>query len=134
MRVHAPAEHKATSSSSGSRPSMSSARRPLSTNFPGGRSVVQAKLTVSAVDDPLEQEADRFADAVMRTPGPRLRQEHGIDLRGTFKEPNCGESYWRDKASPRTVNWSSYRSVCESWRKTFNKANGTNYTIIDTIP
>lgn len=30
---------------------------------------LQAKLTVGAVDDPLEREADRVADRVMRTPG-----------------------------------------------------------------
>jgi len=63
-----------------------------------------------------------------------LRAEHGIDLRGTFKDPNCGESYWRDKSAPGTVNWSSYHSVCEQWRKQYNAAHGTNYKITDKIP
>lgn len=63
-----------------------------------------------------------------------LRKEHGIELRGTFKDPNCGESYWRDKASPATVNWSSFRSVCEAWRADYNKKHGTSYTITDRIP
>lgn len=63
-----------------------------------------------------------------------LRQEHGIDLRGTFKQPNCGESYWRDKAAPGTVNWSSFHGVCQSWRNNYNAANGTSYKITDTIP
>jgi hypothetical protein len=35
--------------------------------FPGG---IQAKLKVGAVDDPLEHEADRVADQVMRMPAP----------------------------------------------------------------
>ena len=63
-----------------------------------------------------------------------LRKEHGIELRGTYKDPNCGESYWRDKASPGTVIWSTFRSVCETWRDSYNKANGTKYTILDRIP
>ncbi len=33
---------------------------------------IQAKLAVGAVDDPLEHEADRVADQVMRTPDPAL--------------------------------------------------------------
>lgn len=64
----------------------------------------------------------------------QLRQEHGIELRGTFKQPNCGESFWRDKSAPGTVNWSSYRAVCQAWRTRYNAANGTTYKITDTIP
>lgn len=63
-----------------------------------------------------------------------LRKEHGIELRGTFKDPNCGESYWRDKKKPGTVNWSSYRDVCKKWREAYNKKHGTKYKITDTIP
>lgn len=63
-----------------------------------------------------------------------LRAEHGIDLRGTFKDPYCGESYWRDKAAPGKVNWSSFLSVCEAWRKAYNKKMGTKYKISDKIP
>jgi hypothetical protein len=63
-----------------------------------------------------------------------LRAEHGIELRGTFKQPNCGESYSRDKASPATVNWSTFRAVCLKWRDAHNKKNGTSYKITDTIP
>src|SRR4051812_13257511 len=33
--------------------------------------VVQAKLAIGAVDDPLEHEADRVAEQVMRMPAPR---------------------------------------------------------------
>jgi hypothetical protein len=62
-----------------------------------------------------------------------LRREHGIELRATFKEPNCGESYWRDKAAPGTVNWSKYRAVCQSWRDAYNKAHGTTHKITDTV-
>lgn len=63
-----------------------------------------------------------------------LRKEHGIELRGTFKDPNCGESYWRKKSSPKKVNWSGHRAVCEAWRKEYNKKNKTNYKITDKIP
>jgi hypothetical protein len=63
-----------------------------------------------------------------------LRAEHGIELRATFKQPNCGESYWRDRTNPTTVNWSSARSLCEDWRKQYNAAHKTSYTITDTIP
>lgn len=63
-----------------------------------------------------------------------LRAEHGIELRGTFKQPYCGESFWRDRAKPGTVNWSSYLSTCRTWRAAYNKAHGTTYKISDTIP
>jgi hypothetical protein len=63
-----------------------------------------------------------------------LRGEHGIDPRGSFKDPNCGESYFRDKAAPGTVNWSDFHSVCEQWRKDYNAKHGTNYKITDKIP
>src|SRR5215469_12291886 len=33
---------------------------------------LQSKLAIGAVSDPLEREADRVADQVMRTPGPEL--------------------------------------------------------------
>jgi hypothetical protein len=39
---------------------------------PEPRLPVQAKLEVGAVDDPLEHEADRVADQVVRTPGPGI--------------------------------------------------------------
>ncbi|HEY4677147.1 MAG TPA: DUF4157 domain-containing protein [Candidatus Angelobacter sp.] len=63
-----------------------------------------------------------------------LRTEHGIDLRGTFKDPDCGESYWRDKSGPGPVNWSSFHAVCANWRKDYNKAHGTSYKMTDKIP
>lgn len=63
-----------------------------------------------------------------------LRQEHGIELRGTFKEPHCGESFWRSKTSPGAVNWSSFHSICDAWRAAYNKKNGTKYKITDKIP
>jgi|GEM_PF-4239177 len=63
-----------------------------------------------------------------------LRKEHGIELRGTFKDPDCGESFWRDKSSPTAVNWSSFRTTCQDWRNDYNKKNGTSYKITDRIP
>jgi hypothetical protein len=64
----------------------------------------------------------------------QLRKEHGIELRGTFKQPNCGESYWRDKGAPGKVNWSDFRKVCQAWRADYNKKNKTTFKITDTIP
>jgi hypothetical protein len=63
-----------------------------------------------------------------------LRAEHGMEARGSFKDPNCGESFFRDKANPAPVNWSSYWSKCQAWRDAFNKANGTNFKMTDRIP
>lgn len=63
-----------------------------------------------------------------------LRAEHGIDLRGTFKDPYCGESYWRDKKAPAKVNWSRYLQVCKNFRKVYNWFFNTNYKIGDKIP
>lgn len=63
-----------------------------------------------------------------------IRAEHNIERRGSFKDPNCGESYWRDRANPGTVNWSSYRNTCIQWRAAYNRAHGTRYRITDRIP
>lgn len=62
-----------------------------------------------------------------------IRAEHGIDLRGAFKEPYCGESYWRDKSAPKKVNWSSHLKVCEAWRAAYNKKMKTKFKISDKI-
>ena len=40
--------------------------------FPAPRPPIQAKLEVGAVNDPLEHEADRVADQVMRMPAPEV--------------------------------------------------------------
>lgn len=63
-----------------------------------------------------------------------LRAEHGIELRGTHRDPNCGESFWRDRARPGRVNWSVFRAVCQSWRAAYNRRHGTRYRISDRIP
>jgi hypothetical protein len=63
-----------------------------------------------------------------------LRAEHGIDPRGSFKDPDCGESYSRDKSASGTVNWSKYHSDCVNWRANYNAAHGTKYKITDKIP
>ncbi len=60
-----------------------------------------------------------------------LRKEHGIEARGNFKDPYCGESFSRDKAGPGPVEWSSYLKICEAWRK---KTYGGKYKISDKIP
>lgn len=60
-----------------------------------------------------------------------IRAEHGLELRGNFKDPYCGESFWRDKAGPGPVEWSSFLAKCEAWRK---KTYGGKYKISDKIP
>jgi hypothetical protein len=81
-----------------------------------------------------------------------LRTEHGIPERASssFKEPYCGESYWRDKpeqlqdnlASIQEVHWTvnpsrpseTFLDLCRQWRDKYNRANGTHYKIRDKIP
>jgi hypothetical protein len=62
-----------------------------------------------------------------------LRKEHGIEARGSFKDPYCGESFWRakTKGGPGPVQWSSSMKICAAWRK---KTYGKKYKISDKIP
>lgn len=52
-----------------------------------------------------------------------IRDEQGVERRATFREPFCGE--FQD---------SSFMKACKKWREEFNKLNGTNFKIEDTIP
>ncbi len=54
-----------------------------------------------------------------------IRAEQGIELRGSFKDPNCGESYIREKG---VREWSSFHKVCVAWR------NAHGHAITDKIP
>ena len=66
-----------------------------------------------------------------------LRDEHGIDRRGTHRQPFCGESFSHATgtvATAKSVTMSSYLSVCEKWRKEYNTLNSTSYKISDLIP
>ncbi len=63
-----------------------------------------------------------------------LRREHGIEERGGYRDPYCGESFWREKSSPGTVNRSSHLKECERWRDAYNKKHGKKYTLKDRIP
>jgi hypothetical protein len=63
-----------------------------------------------------------------------IRDEHKIERRGGFKDPYCGESFWRDKATNGPVQWSSSVAVCQAWRDDYNKKNKTSYKISDKIP
>lgn len=61
-----------------------------------------------------------------------IRDEHGLERRGGFKDPYCGESFWKDKAAPgASPNWSSYLERCRKWRE---KTYGKKYKISDKIP
>lgn len=62
-----------------------------------------------------------------------IREEHGIERRGGFRDPHCGESYWREsEEGPK--NWSVYRDKCKQWRERLNELKGTDYDIDDRIP
>jgi hypothetical protein len=63
-----------------------------------------------------------------------IRSEHGIEARGSFKDPNCGESYSRLKSNSGTVNFSQALEECKLWRAAYNKKNKTKYKITDRIP
>ena len=52
-----------------------------------------------------------------------IRDEQGVERRATFREPYCGEDPKGD-----------YIKECKIWREEYNKLNGTNYKIEDTIP
>lgn len=61
----------------------------------------------------------------------KLRKEHGIEARGNFKAPFCGESFWQTKAGPGPIEWSTYMKKCQAWRV---KTYGNKYKISDKIP
>lgn len=68
---------------------------PLSTpSVPG---IVQSKLAVGEVDDPLEREADRVADQVMRMSDPRL----GNGDRSAVLQRKCAECEEKDQELSR---------------------------------
>ena len=52
-----------------------------------------------------------------------IRDEQGVERRATFREPFCGED-------PK----GNYIKECKKWREEYNKLNGTNFKIDDTIP
>jgi hypothetical protein len=75
-----------------------------------------------------------------------IREEHGIEKRGTFRDPCCGffESTEQDlkKTSGKCGNdfergkeikgTAAYE--CKHWRDEYNKLNGTSFTTDDAIP
>jgi hypothetical protein len=63
-----------------------------------------------------------------------IRDEHKIERRGGFKDPFCGESYFRLKADPTDEHWSESLKVCKKWREKYNKKHKTKYKIEDRIP
>jgi len=75
-----------------------------------------------------------------------LRQEHGLEKRGTFRDPCCGmflstdadlkkgsgvcgDTFEKEKNIKGTDAYE-----CKHWREEYNKLNGTNFTTDDTIP
>jgi hypothetical protein len=71
----------------------------LAQRLPG---YIQAKLKVGAVDDPLEHEADRVADQVMRMPEPSAaaRPVVSSNVLGVQRKCSCGGSCDKCKSEP----------------------------------
>ncbi len=75
-----------------------------------------------------------------------IREEHGIEKRGTFRDPCCGffESTEQDlkKASGKCGDaFEKGKEIkgtaayeCKHWRDEYNKLNGTSFTTDDAIP
>lgn len=75
-----------------------------------------------------------------------IRQEHGLEKRGTFRDPccgifestdldlkktngRCGDVFEKQKDEKGTV-----ANECKHWRDEYNKLNGTSFTTDDAIP
>jgi Domain of unknown function (DUF4157) len=75
-----------------------------------------------------------------------MRKEHGLALRGTFRDPCCGLSLSTsvDLAKPTGKCGDDFEKAknkkgtaaneCKHWRDEYNKLNGTNFTTDDVIP
>jgi hypothetical protein len=75
-----------------------------------------------------------------------MREEHGLEKRGTFRDPccgmlestdedlkktsgKCGDIFEKQKDEKGTV-----ANECKHWREEYNKLNGTSFTTDDAIP
>jgi hypothetical protein len=75
-----------------------------------------------------------------------MREEHGLEKRGTFRDPCCGlfESTEQDLKKKSGICGDIFEkekdikgtaaNECKHWRNEYNKQNGTNFTTDDTIP
>jgi hypothetical protein len=88
-------------------------RAGAASNAPGP---IQTKLKVGAVNDPLEHEADRVADRVMRMPAPEISAAAAVP-RGHCKCAECeGTKLQRKSARPRAAAGEAPTSVHEVLR------------------
>ena len=67
---------------------------------------IQAKLEVGAVDDPLEREADRIAEQVMRMPKPQIR---ALRLRRNL--PGVQQEEGRSRAEARAGSDETHQPI-----------------------
>lgn len=75
-----------------------------------------------------------------------IRTEHGLEKRGTFRDPCCGilESTDQDLKKPSGKCGDIFEKQkdvkgtvaheCKHWREEYNKLNGTNFSTDDAIP
>lgn len=75
-----------------------------------------------------------------------LRQEHGLEKRGTFRDPCCGMFESTDQDLKKTSGKcgdtfekqknekGTDANECKHWRDEYNKLNGTSFTTDDAIP
>jgi hypothetical protein len=91
-------------------------RAPRTAELPGATpppGVLQTKLVVGAVNDPLEREADAVADAVMRMPDPALSITAATPR---VNRPSAPESEEEDsqKLQRKAPVAAATRSACEA--------------------
>jgi Domain of unknown function (DUF4157) len=78
--------------------------------FSAGR--LQAKLKVGAVDDPLEHEADRVADQVMRTPAPVQTKRIGPEGSGQIAAPPIVQEVLASRGQPLDMAIRAFVEPC----------------------
>ncbi|MCI0435187.1 MAG: DUF4157 domain-containing protein [Gemmatimonadetes bacterium] len=70
-----------------------------------------------------------------------IRAEHGIEARGIWRDPFCGEGYSHPKGTPTPTGLGdvvrqdpTFGDECRAWRDTLNWFYCTRFTIADRIP
>lgn len=80
----------------------------------------------------------------------RLRKEHGIEARGTHRDPCCGAELDGVVIASGAKNCTDFLKTstaqsmlkdpdtilfeCQQWRNEYNKLNGTHFTLADSVP
>ena len=102
-----------------------------------GKTRLQAKLTVGASNDPLEQEADRMAERVMRMPVPEnaeIRRQNGNSHIQRTCAP-CSQEYSAAEKEKRTVRLSNLCPKCaEEAKSKIQRKSESSITSNSSLP